>query len=88
LVLFFILFFPGHIAFKKIKAGGGGFTESEGRGLLSEVILGLDHLHTHGFLHRDVKVGGTLAAEVLGFHVHLPACVLSLLSLMHASTFF
>jgi len=41
---------------QRVKETGGGFEEPEARGLLSQVVLGLEHLHTNGFIHRDIKV--------------------------------
>jgi len=41
---------------RRIQASGGGFSEHEARGLLAGVVLALEHLHLHGFLHRDIKV--------------------------------
>ena len=38
------------------RAGRGCFTDQESRVLLSEIVLGLMHLHTHGYIHRDIKV--------------------------------
>ena len=36
--------------------------------MLSEVVLGLDHLHNHGFVHRDVKVSNELRKRELEEH--------------------
>jgi len=33
-----------------------GFSESKVSTILAEVILGLQHLHEHGYIHRDIKV--------------------------------
>lgn len=40
----------------RVKRSGEGFTEAEARALLAEIVLGLEHLHLNGFIHRDVKV--------------------------------
>ena len=40
----------------RIKATNWGFPEKEVRVLLTEIILGLRHLHSAGFIHRDIKV--------------------------------
>jgi len=40
----------------RIQATGGGFAEDESRRQLAEVVVGLAHLHAHGYVHRDVKV--------------------------------
>lgn len=41
---------------RRLDLSGDGFTEDEGRILLSEVVLGIEHLHSNGFIHRDIKV--------------------------------
>ena len=33
-----------------------GVPEDEARIILSEVVVALQHMHAHGFVHRDVKV--------------------------------
>jgi serine/threonine protein kinase len=33
-----------------------GFPEYVARFLLTEIYLGLEHMHSHGFIHRDVKL--------------------------------
>lgn len=40
----------------RIRRSGGGFSDAESRRLLAEVVVGLAHLHAHGFVHRDIKV--------------------------------
>jgi serine/threonine protein kinase len=35
---------------------GKGFQEDEARVLLAEIYLGLEHLHSQGYVHRDVKI--------------------------------
>jgi len=47
------LFF--HLCRRQMKKKRG-FSESEIRILLSEVFLGVEHLHKHGFIHRDLKI--------------------------------
>lgn len=41
---------------QKISEKGWGFAEDEVRILLAEVYLGLEHMHKHKMIHRDVKV--------------------------------
>jgi hypothetical protein len=41
---------------QKISEKGWGFAEDEVRILLAEVFLGLEHMHKHNMIHRDVKV--------------------------------
>ena len=36
--------------------GGEGLGEEAAKFILAEVILGLEHMHAHGFVHRDIKV--------------------------------
>lgn len=48
----------------RVKECGGGFSENESRILLSEIVLGLIHLHEQGFVHRDIKVSKQLLAEL------------------------
>lgn len=40
---------------QRLKQSKRGFTEDESRVLLAEVVLGLEHMHGCGFIHRDVK---------------------------------
>ena len=40
----------------RIKRHGTGFSEPEARVLLAEICVGLEHMHKHGFVHRDIKV--------------------------------
>ena len=44
-----------HLA-TRLERNQAGFTEDEARILLAEVALGLEHLHSHGYVHRDIKV--------------------------------
>jgi hypothetical protein len=41
---------------RRVNQYNTGFKEEEVRLLLAEVILGLEHLHQHGYVHRDIKV--------------------------------
>ena len=41
---------------QRIKATDAGFEESEAKTLLAEIVLGLEHMHQHGFIHRDIKI--------------------------------
>lgn len=40
----------------RIHQTGSGFNENESRILLSEIVVGIKHLHRHGFTHGDIKV--------------------------------
>lgn len=44
----------GHLV-QRVQKSKSGFTEAEARTLLAEVVLGLHHLHAHGYVHRDIK---------------------------------
>ena len=39
-----------------VNKTGGGFKEDEARVLLAELTLAVQHMHSAGFLHRDIKV--------------------------------
>jgi len=41
---------------QRIQAKGWGFEEHEARTMLAEVTLGLQHMHSRNFIHRDIKV--------------------------------
>jgi len=41
---------------QRIQATGWGFEEHEARVLLAETVLGLQHMHSRNFIHRDIKV--------------------------------
>mmetsp|Transcript_25859 Transcript_25859/g.57953 ORF Transcript_25859/g.57953 Transcript_25859/m.57953 type:complete len:540 (-) Transcript_25859:254-1873(-) len=41
---------------RRIMSKNWGFVEDEARVLLSEVVVALEHMHAHGFIHRDIKV--------------------------------
>ena len=41
---------------RRIKATNSGFAEAVAKVLLAELVLGLEHLHAHHFVHRDIKV--------------------------------
>lgn len=41
---------------RRVNTNNTGFKEREVRLLLAEVLLGLEHLHNHGYVHRDIKV--------------------------------
>jgi serine/threonine protein kinase len=58
--LFFVTdYLPGGDLFfhlsQRVKQSRPGFAEAEAKVLLAEVVLGLEHLHGHGYVHRDVK---------------------------------
>jgi serine/threonine protein kinase len=57
----------------RMEQGKWGFEESECKVLLAEVTLGLEHLHDHGFIHRDLKV-----REKRGEESRSRLCLLSL----------
>ena len=53
----------------------GSFTEFEAYQVMRQVADGLLHLHSHGYMHRDLKVGarprlrcGGVASHVRGAH--------------------
>mmetsp|Transcript_46985 Transcript_46985/g.60380 ORF Transcript_46985/g.60380 Transcript_46985/m.60380 type:complete len:745 (+) Transcript_46985:112-2346(+) len=41
---------------RRVNKFNTGFKETEVRTLLAEVLLGLEHMHSHGYVHRDIKV--------------------------------
>lgn len=59
--IFFVLDFVGgedlfsHLV-NCVKKGRSGFKEAEARVLLAEITVALEHLHSRGFIHRDIKV--------------------------------
>jgi len=40
--------------------GFQGFAEDTARVLLAEIVLGLTHMHKHGFIHRDIRIENIL----------------------------
>lgn len=60
------LFF--HLCQRQVKRKKG-FSEKELRILLSEVYLGLEHLHQAGYIHRDIKIENIMVG--LDGHVKL-----------------
>lgn len=60
--IFFVLdFIDGEDLFSHLvetvsKNDGNGFKETEARVLLAEIVVSLEHLHSRGFIHRDIKV--------------------------------
>ena len=50
-----------HLA-ARIAAGLGGYPEPVVAALLAEVICGLEHIHAHGIVHRDIKVAASFGA--------------------------
>jgi len=52
-----------HLA-KRFNATNSGFVEDEARVILAEIVCGLGHLHTSGFIHRDIKVRRCSNADI------------------------
>lgn len=48
----------------------GAFTESVSLRYIHQILLGLDYLHSHGILHRDLK-GANLLVDTSGHHLRI-----------------
>ena len=51
--------------FHYMQQCGGRFTEAQTRSIMSQVIQGLDYLHSHSILHRDLKLSNILLNDQL-----------------------
>ncbi len=41
---------------RSVKETGGGFSEFDSCLIVAEIVIGLEHMHNEGFVHRDLKV--------------------------------
>lgn len=48
---------------KRIHQGHAGFTEPQARVMLAEIAIGLQHMHAHHYIHRDIKVENIMLSE-------------------------
>jgi serine/threonine protein kinase len=48
---------------KRRRESGGNLTENEARIILRDVVAGLKFLHSHGIIHRDLKLSNILLSE-------------------------
>lgn len=48
---------------RRRESGGGALTENEARIILRDVVAGLKFLHSHGIIHRDLKLSNILLSE-------------------------
>jgi len=48
--------------------GQGPFSEGDARGILRQIIKGIDHFHSYGICHRDIKLENILLSTK-NFHV-------------------
>jgi len=51
---------PGGTLSEAMKAKGGTMTEDETRFLAVQIALGLEHMHKHGIIYRDLKPGNVM----------------------------
>ncbi len=47
----------GDLGFQLKESPEGRFTEYQARFYAAEILRGLAHIHSHGFIYRDLKVG-------------------------------
>mmetsp|Transcript_35656 Transcript_35656/g.72672 ORF Transcript_35656/g.72672 Transcript_35656/m.72672 type:complete len:558 (-) Transcript_35656:204-1877(-) len=45
-----------HLEYLRVKKENRGFPEHQAKIILAELVLGLIHLHKHGFIHCDIKL--------------------------------
>jgi male germ cell-associated kinase len=53
--LFFVFEYMKSNLFDDMKSREGGFSETEIRNIMFQLFLAVDHMHRHGFFHRDLK---------------------------------
>jgi len=46
--------------YQYLRERRAGLGEEEGRAFFREIVLGVDYLHEHGIIHRDLKLGNIL----------------------------
>lgn len=61
------MYFQEHNLYEIMKDRQEPFSEEEIRGLMSQVLQGLAHVHEHGYFHRDLKPGIKLLNSVFCF---------------------
>ena len=46
----------GNHLYENIKAKGKGFNEKRAKWFIAQVVLALEHMHSKGVVHRDLKL--------------------------------
>lgn len=49
--------------YKYIQKRGQPLSENEARGVLKSIVRGLEYLHSHGIIHRDLKLSNLLLTD-------------------------